>query len=283
MSESKKPAIKQPRASRPTCTETFTSSSQHAPDVSPSPASLQAALAEGRIQAAYQPIVALDSGAIVAEEALARWITREGSVIPAAAFIETAAASGLLPAIDEAVLTQTLARCHDRRVKGLAPRLHFVNISTALLCAPERLAHLAGVVAACGAPIATDDPRLRSLVVEITERELIPHLQILADMLHPLLAAGVLLALDDFGSGYSSFLYLADLPISFLKIERALIARVGRDGRVDAMIRSIGGLAGDLGITTIAEGIESAASAQAVAALGVSWGQGYHFGRPTQD
>ena len=251
--------------------------------MSPSPASLQAALAEGRIQAAYQPIVALDTGAIVAEEALARWVTRDGALIPAGAFIETAAAAGMLAAIDEAVLTQTLARCHDRRVAGLSPRLHFVNISTALLCAPERLARLAGVAAACGTQEATDDPRLRSLVVEITERELIPHLQILAGLLHPLLAAGVRLALDDFGSGYSSFLYLADLPISFLKIEQALIARAGYDRRVDTMIRSIGRLAEDLGIVTIAEGIESAASARAVTALGISWGQGYHFGRPTQD
>ena len=245
-----------------------------------SPAALEKALAEGRIQAAYQPIVALESGAVIAEEALARWITRDGSTIPAAAFIETAAASGALSAIDETVLTQTLTRCQGRRAAGQPPRLHFVNISTALLCAPDRLARLAGVVAACGTPIATDDPRLRSLVVEITEREPIPQLAVLAGRLHPLLAAGVRLALDDFGSGYSSFLYLADLPISFLKIERALVARAGQDARIDAMIQSIVRLAGDLGITTIAEGIESAASARAVAALGVSWGQGYHFGRP---
>ena len=245
-----------------------------------SPASLEKALAEGHIQAAYQPIVALDSGAVIAEEALARWIMRDGSAIPAAAFIEIAAVSGQLSAIDETVLAQTLTRCQGRRAAGQPPRLHFVNISTALLCAPDRLARLAGVVAACGTPIATDDPRLRSLVVEITEREPIPQLAALAGMLRPLLTAGVRLALDDFGSGYSSFLYLADLPISYLKIEQALVARAGHDARIDAMIRSIVRLAGDLGITTIAEGIESAASAQAVAALGVSWGQGYHFGRP---
>ena len=258
-----------------------TSDAGHCVDLSP--ASLEKALAEGRIRAAYQPIVALDSGAVIAEEALARWITRDGSVIPAAAFIDTAAASGTLSAIDETVLTQTLTRCQGRRAAGQPQRLHFVNISTALLCAPDRLARLAGVVAACGTPIATDDPRLRSLVVEITEREPIPQLAVLAGMLHPLLTAGVRLALDDFGSGYSSFLYLADLPISFLKIERALVARAGRDARIDAMIQSIVCLAGELGITTIAEGIESAASAQAVAALGVSWGQGYHFGRPDCD
>ncbi|WP_297374986.1 EAL domain-containing protein [Acidiferrobacter sp.] len=254
----------------------------HESGVNPSSASLKAALAAGSIQAAYQPIVALDTGAIVAEESLARWVVGDGTLIPAGAFIDTAAASGVLAAIDEVVLNQTLDRCHRRQTAGLPPRLHFVNISTALLCAPDRLARIVGVVAACGTPLATDDPRLRSLIVEVTERELVPHLPTLARELDPLLGAGVRLALDDFGSGYSSFLYLADLPITFLKIEQALVARAGRDKRADAIIRSIGRLAEEIGIIAIAEGIESAASAQAVAALGITWGQGYHFGRPTQ-
>ena len=243
-------------------------------------ASLQAALAEGRIRAAYQPIITLAEGDVVAEEALARWVLRDGTIRPAQAFIETAEASGLLSVVDETVLSQTLARCHRRRALGESARLHFVNISTALLTAPDRLARLAGVVAACGTPRATDDPRLRSLVVEITERALIPHLPTLTRELDPLLAAGVRLALDDFGSGYSSFLYLADLPITFLKIEQALIARVGRDSRVDTMVAAIARMATDLDVITIAEGIESAETAAAVAALGVAWGQGYYFGRP---
>ena len=216
----------------------------------------------------------------MAEEALARWVLRDGTIRPAQAFIETAAACGLLPAVDETVLSQTLARCHSRQTAGLSPRLQFVNISTALLCAPDHLARIVGVVAACGTPLATDDPRLRSLVVEITERELISHLPAMASALDPLLAVGVRLALDDFGSGYSSFLYLADLPITFLKIEQALIARVGRDSRVDTMVAAIARMATDLDVITIAEGIESAETAAAVAALGVAWGQGYYFGRP---
>ncbi|WP_298134152.1 EAL domain-containing protein [Acidiferrobacter sp.] len=241
---------------------------------------LQATWAQGRVQAAYQPIVALDTGMIVAEEALARWIAPDGTAWPAGAFIEAAAASGRLAGIDEAVLAQTLKRCHGRQTEHLPPRLHFVNVSTALLSSPVRLGRLAGVVADCGTPRPTDDPRLRSLVIEVTERDLIPHLPTLTRALDPLLASGVRLALDDFGSGYSSFLYLADLPIAFLKVERALIARAGRDKRIDAMIRSIAQLAQDLDIVTIAEGIESSDTAAAVAALGVSWGQGYHFGRP---
>ena len=117
-------------------------------------------------------------------------------------------------------------------------------------------------------------------MLEITERELITDLPRMMSALAPLLDAGVRLALDDFGSGFSSFLYLADLPITFLKIEQALIGRVGQDPRIDIMVEAIARMAADLNIVTIAEGIESAVTAESVARLGVGWGQGYHFGRP---
>ena len=253
---------------------------ERAPSEETWPARLQAALAEQRIRAAYQPIIALADATIVAEEALARFVATDGAVTPAGAFIEAAAACDLITAIDETVLNQTLARCSARRTLGLPGRLHFVNVSTALLAAPERLTHLAAAVGACGTPWPQDDPRWRSLVIEITERELITDHSGVIRVLAPLLEAGVRLALDDFGSGFSSFLYLADLPITFLKIEQALIARVGQDRRVDIMVEAIARIAADLNITTIAEGIESAATTTAVAALGISWGQGYHFGRP---
>ena len=167
-----------------------------------------------------------------------------------------------------------------RRTLGLPGRLHFVNVSTALLAAPERLTHLAAAAEGCGTPWPQDDPRWRSLVIEITERELITDHSGVIRALAPLLEAGVRLALDDFGSGFSSFLYLADLPITFLKIEQALIARVGQDRRINIMVGALARMAADLNIITIAEGIESAATAASVAALGISWGQGYHFGRP---
>ncbi|MHB1566930.1 MAG: EAL domain-containing protein [Acidiferrobacter sp.] len=244
------------------------------------PADLRAALAENRIRAAYQPILMLHDGTVVAEEALARLIAVDGVVTPAAAFIEAAAACELIAAIDAAVLNQTLARCTARRTQGLPGRLHFVNVSQALLSAPHHLAAVAAAVDVCGTPWADDDPRWRSLVLEITERELITDPAGVITALTPLLDAGVRLALDDFGSGYSSFLYLADLPIAFLKIEQALIARVGGDRRVDIMVEAMARMAADLNIITIAEGIESAATAASVAALGVRWGQGYHFGRP---
>ena len=136
-------------------------------------ARLHAALAEQRIRAAYQPIIALADATIVAEEALARFVATDGVVTPAGAFIEAEAACDPIIAIDEVMLNQTLARCSARRVLGLPVRLHFVNVSTALFAAPDLLTHLAAAVEVCGTPWPQNDPRWRSLVIEITERELI--------------------------------------------------------------------------------------------------------------
>ena len=235
------------------------------------------ALAQGRIRAAYQPIVTLKTPrAVVGEEALARLVTTEGTVIPAGTFIAEAHEAGLVPALDEVVITQTLHRC---AAWPGPPRLYFINVSAALLTAHNRLAALIRAVTPCGA-LVPGNSRWGSIVLEITERELLSDLPRVRDALAPLLAAGVRLALDDFGSGYSSFLYLADLPVHFLKIEQSLIMRLGRDRRVTLMVEAVARMAADLDITVIAEGIESALVAREARALGIPWGQGYYFGRP---
>jgi len=237
---------------------------------------IRIALATGRIRAAYQPIVALANAHVVGEEALARLVSDDGTVATAATFIDTAARTGILPQVDLAILTETLARCHARQVGAATPQLYFVNASATLLTQPASLADLQKRITSCSGP----DPGLSSLVIEITERELIHDLASVRAHMEPLIAQGVRLALDDFGSGFSSFLYLAELPIAFLKIEQQLIGRITQSARVATMVRTICTLAHDLGITTIAEGIEDKITAQTAMSLGVDWGQGYYFGRP---
>jgi EAL domain-containing protein (putative c-di-GMP-specific phosphodiesterase class I) len=87
------------------------------------------------------------------------------------------------------------------------------------------------------------------------------------------------LALDDFGSGYSSFKYLADLPFSFIKIEGSLIRRVA-EPRMRTIVQGIQRAAADLGLITLAEYVENSQIADIVREIGIDWGQGYHFGRP---
>ncbi len=242
---------------------------------------IEEALGHGRLVAAAQPIVSLKDGAVVADESLARLILPGGAVLEATQFIEAAAHLGQLQRIDQAIIAQVMRRCVERVKAHDAPILHFVNASAGLLAQAQTLAallqdarnqgHDTGLTRDCGTPF----------VIEITERAMLRDRKAVKRHLEPLLEYGFRVALDDFGSGYSSFLYLADFPVSFLKIEKELVVRTTSDKRVAAIIHDIARLGHDLGITTIAEGIEDASTADALLALDIDWGQGFHFGSPT--
>ncbi len=241
---------------------------------------IEEALGHGRIVAAAQPIVSLKDGMVVADESLARLALPEGTVLEAGQFIEAAAHLGQLQRIDQAIIAQVMHRCVERVKAHDAPILHFVNASAGLLAHAQTLATLlqdardrgrdTGLTRDCGTPF----------VIEITERAMLRDRKAVKRHLEPLLEYGFRVALDDFGSGYSSFLYLADFPVSFLKVEKELVARITSEKRMAAIIGDIARLGHDLGITTIAEGIEDAETAEALLALGIDWGQGFHFGAP---
>ena len=99
-------------------------------------------------------------------------------------------------------------------------------------------------------------------------------------MLRPFLDYGMRLAIDDFGSGYSSFQYLADLPVDYLKIDGELVRRATRETRVRSILRGIRDIAEDLGLVTLAEWVEDAVTADLLREIGIQWAQGYYFGRP---
>lgn len=125
-----------------------------------------------------------------------------------------------------------------------------------------------------------DAQAIKPLVFEITERQLLSDFEHMRRDIQPLLDFGFRLALDDFGSGYSSFLYLAELPISFLKIEGWMIQNMRSNKRVRYMVESMVELARRLEIITIAEFVEDSETAEILREMGVDWGQGYYFGRP---
>jgi len=239
---------------------------------------LNQALRDGRVIPAFQPIVELKSGEIVAEEALARIVSPNRSIIPASAFIDAARELQLSHQIDRSILLHTFAHCVTT-LQHNQTRAHFVNISGNLLRHPDIVAEL---LAAATRQCAVFHDRIgptKPIVIEVTERELVSDLQAAHDMLKPFLDFGIRLALDDFGSGYSSYKYLADLPFSFLKIEGGLIRRVA-EPRVRTIVQGIQRTAADLGLITLAEYIENEQIADIVREIGIDWGQGYHFGKP---
>ena len=239
---------------------------------------LSQALREGRVRSAYQPIVDLNTGIAVAEEALARIVSPGGSLIPASAFIDAARELQLSYQIDRVIMLQTFARCVTALQQN-SPLAHFVNISGNLLHHPDVVAELLAEAADTCAACANLSGAVKPIVIEVTERELLGDLGAARNMLKPFLDFGMRLALDDFGSGYSSYKYLADLPFSFLKIEGSLIRRVA-EPRVRTIVQGIQRTAADLGLVTLAEYVENEQTADIVREIGIDWGQGYHYGKP---
>ncbi|WP_413437049.1 putative bifunctional diguanylate cyclase/phosphodiesterase [Sulfuriferula sp. GW1] len=245
---------------------------------------LQSALQDKRIVTAYQIMVDLSSGAPVADEALARLVGRTGRAAPAAEFIEAAEGLHLIHLVDQSITRQAIMRCAARLDAGATPDFaHFINLSPQFLARGDLVKQLLELTQQICSSCAVTMDSVKPLVFEITERQYIANFDLLMREIQPLLDSGFRLALDDFGSGYSSFLYLAKLPVSFLKIEGWMIANLRHNLKIRDMIQSIVDLSRKQGITTIAENIEDADTAELLREMGVNWGQGYHFGRPQFD
>lgn len=237
---------------------------------------VEEALRDNRLRPVFQPIVDLATGAVVADEALARIVSTEGELMEAHEFIEAASQLQLIHRIDYQIIMHTMRYCVNMRTAG-NERLHFVNVSADLLRHPEMVEKL---VEQARSFCAQCDGAEKPLVIEITERELLEDTARARHILTPFLDFGLRLAIDDFGSGYSSFQYLADLPVAFLKIEGDLVRRAPHEPRVRAIIHGIQDTASSLGLTTLAESVEDAETMAVIKEIGVNWAQGFHFARP---
>ncbi|MHB1586675.1 MAG: EAL domain-containing protein [Acidiferrobacteraceae bacterium] len=234
---------------------------------------LETALREERVIAAYQPIVDLRSGEIVGEEALARIVTADGQIISAEKFVEVATEFQLTHRIDRMIVLSAFERSAAQTGGALT---RFINVSGDLLRHPVLLTELMRTIKAhCQPDGALGE---QSIAIEVTERELLANVAAAREILAPFVEMGLKLALDDFGSGYSSFQYLADLPVSFLKIDGGLIKRLA-EHKVRAIVRGIQNVAGDLGLTTLAEYVETEQQAEFLRRVGVNWGQGHYYGK----
>lgn len=241
---------------------------------------IEKSLKEDRVRPAYQRVVNLVTGEECGLEALARIQLDNLQVMDATYFIPAAEQLHLVHLIDHRIIQNALMRCVDRTLADQPVPAMFVNFSADFLRHPDLVEDILDTVrqqcALCGDRIGEINP----LVIEITERQFMEDMSEAREALKPLLDMGLRIAIDDFGAGYSSLSYLAELPVSFIKLERSLVQRITTEPRVCAILRGVQELAADLGVITIAEGIESEDSYQALQRLGVDWGQGYYFSRP---
>lgn len=243
---------------------------------------LENALKENRIIPVYQPIFDISSGKQVAEEALARIQDKDGSLIEAHKFIDVAIELQLAHRIDYQIIKKMISRCMEDFAKNQSCLPHFVNVSADLLRHPKLVNEIIQFAKNKCNESGQTNCEGKPIVIEITEQELLGDVTEVKTLLAPFIKFGMPLAIDDFGSGYSSLSYLADLPISYLKFDGALIKRVAYEERARKIINGIQKMAESLELITIAEHIENQATLDVLRELGVSWGQGYFSAKPAE-
>ena len=240
---------------------------------------LRLAIERQQLTLYFQPIVDLDTGRLVAEEALVRWEHPRRGLVGPSEFVPLAEETGLILSLGQYVLEEAcrhVCRWEARRAAdpttGGDVAVH-VNLSAVEFRDPELVPRVQATLAS-----AEVDPR--SLVFEITETVLLDDSERVAATIGDLRALGVRFALDDFGTGYSSLSYLHTLPFDQLKIAKSFVDGLARGGRESSFVRMIIELARTLGVTVIAEGIESHEQVDALVRLECDLGQGFHLGRP---
>ena len=239
------------------------------------------AVQDNRLRLSTQVIVDLQTGLAVADESLARLLTPDGELIEAENFIGMAEGLGTIADLDRHMAQLSLSRCKTLLDQGGTPGFaHFINLSPQFLARRGLVEELLQNAQEYAESCKLGEGAAHPLVLEITERQRIGNLDTLRADLQPLLDFGFRLALDDLGSGYSSFMYLANLPISFLKIEGWLVLNMRREHKIASVVESMAGFARKEGIKTIAEHVEDAETAHILRDMGVDWGQGWYFGRP---
>jgi diguanylate cyclase (GGDEF)-like protein/PAS domain S-box-containing protein len=233
-------------------------------------ARLRRALARDEFELYYQPVFSVRTGDAVAVEALLRWNDPERGMVPPGEFIPGAEDSGLIEPIGDWVVDAAIAQAEAWRALGLRPDIAF-NVS------PRQL-RSAGFADRLLARLQRADAT--QFIAEITESAAMADPEYTVPLLERLAAAGLRLAIDDFGADFSSLARLRDLPVHELKIDRSFLRGVPGDERSGAIVTAIARLAQALELTAVAEGVEEAAQLAFLERQGCELAQGFHLARP---
>ncbi len=238
-------------------------------------AELRKAFVSGEIQAWYQPIVNLDTGIVAGFEALARWSHPKRGLIPPDHFLGAARDLGLMSDLGSIVLNTTVDTLKTWREAFALPQDFFisVNLSAPELERPGLVGDVAHLISEAGLPN-------KCLKLEVTESEVMRDPDVAARVLQALRDAGAGIAMDDFGTGFSSLSYLAQLPFDVLKVDRSFVITMMQDEASAKLVRTILALGRDLGLDVVAEGVEDMDAARKLKAMGCGLGQGYGFSKP---
>jgi diguanylate cyclase (GGDEF)-like protein len=233
---------------------------------------LRRAVESGELRLFLQPKIDLQQGRVVGAEALVRWQHPTRGLVPPMQFIPFAERTGFIRMLSAWVLSGAARFSREAADAGLALRLS-VNLSTRDLMDQELPAKIEGMLLPLG--VAPE-----SLCLEITESAIMDDPERALSTLEHLHAMGFKLSIDDFGTGYSSLAYLKRLPVDELKIDKSFVMAMERDLDDARIVRSTIELAHNLGLSVVAEGVETAKAWAMLSRLGCDEGQGYFIGKP---
>jgi len=236
-------------------------------------AGLRQAIERQEFQIVYQPQYRLQTGRLEAVEALLRWRHPERGLIPPARFIPLAEETGMIHAIGAWVLRTACGQVKEWLEAGYPDLRVAVNLSGRQFAEPDLVEMVRGILAEVELPA-------RHLELEITESVLMHDADLAIKTIEALRSDGVGLTIDDFGAGYSSLIYLKNLPVNRLKIDREFVREIDRDERNAAIAAAMIELGRSLGLDVVAEGVETAAQAEVLRRLDCPMVQGFHFARP---
>jgi diguanylate cyclase (GGDEF)-like protein/PAS domain S-box-containing protein len=231
---------------------------------------LRRALERSEFRLFYQPIISLVTGHVSGVEALLRWPHWDRGLVYPADFIPVAEETGLIVPMGEWALREAcrqLAEWHAT-IETPVPLTMAVNLSGRQFLQPDLASQIERILAETGVAAS-------SLKLEITESTIIENITQIVELLLRLKELGVKVAIDDFGTGYSSLSYLQRLPIDSLKVDRSFVSCMTRDGM--EIVRAIVGLAHNLGLDVVAEGVETPEQLAQLQSLGCEFGQGHLF------
>jgi len=235
-------------------------------------ARVEQALASDRLTLVYQPIVASGDGAVHHYEALMRMQDEQGELLLPSQFIDAAEACGLVSEIDMRAVElacQELARWRRQNL----------DVTLAINLSAQTLG-VAGFVSLVTEQLRRHDLQPAQLNFEITERSAVANMEAAQRLMRELQRLGCTFALDDFGVGFSSWLYLKQLPVNFLKLDSSLIRQMASNREDQVFVKAMNEMSHALGLCTIAEAVEDEETLSLLRSFGVDFVQGFFVGRP---
>lgn len=244
------------------------------PDCAGTPAKVWDALVNDRLVMHYQPQYEMRTGTTVAAEALVRFIDTDGKLVYPENFIGAVEESDLIVSLGRAVIEQVCADLAACRAEGHAIRRMAINLSARQLKVDTSLLSFIDQIVARNGLTYVD------LEFELTERQCLRPTSEGLHVLNALASRGARIVIDDFGVGYSSIVYLTELPVSAFKLDLAFIRRLPEDGVVKILIENLLALATNLNLDVIAEGVETLAQHEFLCQAGCAYAQGFGFAKP---